>query len=101
MILMRDTMAACSAALRFEHVAQHAVDAEADHRAGFEGFDMDVRGAFAQGLGEHGVDQADDGRVVFHFEQVCDVGRSCTSCCKSTSCERSSMSCAAWLSLRE
>ena len=39
-------------ALRLDHVAQHAVDAEAHHRARFEGFDVDVRGAVAQRLGE-------------------------------------------------
>ena len=59
-------------ALRLDHVAQHAVDAKAHHRAGFIGFDMDVRGILAQGLGQQRVDQADDRRIIFGFQQIAD-----------------------------
>ena len=34
------------------------------------GFDMNIRGFLFDGLGEHGVDQADDRRVVLAVEQI-------------------------------
>ncbi len=37
------------------------------------GFDMNIRGFFFDGLGEHGVDQADDRRVVLAVEQIVGV----------------------------
>jgi hypothetical protein len=72
MTLMRDTSAACSGARRRHHVAQHAIDAIADHRAVFIGFQMNVGGALAQALRQQRVDQPDDRRVVFRFEQIAD-----------------------------
>ena len=37
------------------------------------GFDMNIRGFLFDGLGEHGVDQADDRRVVLAVEQIVGV----------------------------
>ena len=53
-----------------QHFAQHAVDAEAHHQAVLERLDVDVGGVFLHRLREHGVDEPDDGRVVFALEQV-------------------------------
>ena len=41
---------------------------------GFVGFDVDVAGLVAGGLGEQGVDHADDWRAVLGVEQVGDLG---------------------------
>ena len=57
---------------RADHVAQATVDAVAHHRMRLERLDVDVAGAVARGLGEQGVDHADDGRVVLGVEQVRD-----------------------------
>ena len=57
-------------ALGLQHLAQHAVDAEAHHQAVLERLDVDVGGVLADRLGQHGVDQADDRRVVIALEQV-------------------------------
>ena len=62
-------------ALGLQHLAQHAVDAEADHQAVLERLDVDVGGVFLDRLGEHGVDQPDDRRVVLAFEQVGRLGQ--------------------------
>ena len=57
-------------ALGLQHFAQHAIDAEAHDQAVLERLDVDVRGVFLDRLREHGVDQADDRRVVVAVEQV-------------------------------
>ena len=53
-----------------QHFAQHAVDAEAHHQPVLERLDVDVGRVFLHRLREHGVDEADDRRVVFALEQV-------------------------------
>ena len=70
MTLMRETTSGATARLALQHFAQHAVDAETHHQPVLERLDVDVRGVFLHRLGEHGIDQADDGRVVFALEQV-------------------------------
>ena len=62
-------------ALGLQHFAQHAVHAEAHHEAVLEWLDVDVRGVFLDRLGQHGVDQADDWRVVLALEQVRRLGQ--------------------------
>ena len=57
-------------ALGLQHLAQHAVDAEAHDQAVLERLDVDVGGVLLDRLGEHGVDQADDRRIVVAVEQV-------------------------------
>ena len=52
------------AAVGLGDVAQHAVAAQAHHRLALVGLDVDVRGPSRHRLGEQGVDQADDRRVV-------------------------------------
>ena len=70
MTLMRETTSGATARLALQHLAQHAVDAEAHHEPVLERLDVDVRGVFLHRLREHGVDEADDRRVVFALEQV-------------------------------
>ncbi len=60
---------------RLEHVAQHAVPAEAHHRAPLEGLDVDVRSVLAHRLGEECVDQPHDGRVVLALQEIGDLGK--------------------------
>ena len=60
---------------RPHHVAQRAVHAEAHHRVGLEGLDVDVGGVVARGLGEQRVDHPDDRRIVLGFEQVFHLGQ--------------------------
>ena len=57
---------------------QDAVDAVADAELLFERLDVDVAGALLDGLGDHGVDEPDDGRLAGHVAQVFEifVGRS-------------------------
>ena len=62
-------------AVGLQHLAQHAVHAEAHHQARLEGFDVDVRGILADRLGEQGVDQADDGRIVLVLDQILRLGQ--------------------------
>ncbi|MNZ92510.1 hypothetical protein D3C78_1115370 [compost metagenome] len=50
--------------------AQVAVDAKAHAGMALVGLDVDVAGAVARGLGEQGVEHADDGRVVGGLQQV-------------------------------
>ena len=69
MTLIRDTSRAASSRL-LQHLAQHAVDAEAHHQAFLEGFQVDVRGVLADRLAEDRVDQANDRRVVLLLHQV-------------------------------
>ena len=61
-------------ALRLDHVAQHAVDAEAHDETLFLRLDMDVRRAFLHRFEQQRVDQADDGRIVALVEQIVDRG---------------------------
>ena len=75
MTLMRETDQRRDGAPALQHFAQHAVDAEAHDEPVLEGLDVDVRGVFLHRLGEHGVDQPDDGRVVFALEQVGLLGK--------------------------
>ena len=70
MTLMRETTSGATARLALQHFAQHAVDAEAHDQAVLERLDVDVRGVFLHRLRQHGVDEPDDRRVVFAFEQV-------------------------------
>ncbi len=57
-------------ALGLQHLAQHAVDAEAHHQAVLERLDVDVRGVLLHRLGQHRIDQADDRRIVVALEQI-------------------------------
>ena len=57
---------------RLDHVAQRAVDTEAHNGAGFEHFHVNIGSFLLQRLGEQGVDEADDGRIVLRFQQVGD-----------------------------
>ena len=59
---------------RSHDVAQRPVDAEAHDRMRLERLEVDVGRAFARGLGEERVDEADDRRVVLGLEQVLDLG---------------------------
>ena len=55
-------------------VEEHAVDAEADAEFLLERLDVDIAGALLDGLGDHGVDQADDRRLARHVAQVLEIG---------------------------
>jgi hypothetical protein len=57
-------------ALGLQHLAQHAVDAEAHHQPVLEGLDVDVGGVLATAWVSSGVDQPDDRRVVLALQQV-------------------------------
>ena len=56
-------------------IDEHAVAAKAHDGIAFVGFDVDVAGGLAHGLGEERVDHADDRRVVLGFEEVFDGGQ--------------------------
>ncbi len=60
---------------RAHDVTQRPVDAEAHQRIGLEGFDMDVRGVLLDRLGQQGVDQTDDGRLILGLQQVFRLGQ--------------------------
>jgi len=62
-------------ARRLEHVAQHAVDPEADDEALLLRLDMHVGRAFLHRFEQQRVDQPDDRRVVAGIEQIVDAGR--------------------------
>ena len=53
------------AALGAQDFAQDAVDAKANLQVALIGFDMNIRGFLFDGLGKHGVNQANNRRVVF------------------------------------
>ena len=53
---------------------EHAVDAVADAEFLLERLDVDVAGALLDGVGDHGVDQADDRRFARHVAQVFEIG---------------------------
>ena len=55
-------------------VEEHAVHAEADAEFLLERLDVNVAGALLDGVGDHGVDQADDRRFAGHVAQVFEVG---------------------------
>ena len=57
-------------ALRLQHLAQHSVHAEAHDQAILERLHVDVGGVLLHRLGEHGVDQPDDRRIVVAVEEV-------------------------------
>ena len=59
-------------AVGLHHFAQIAIDPKTYYRMALEGFDMDVAGAIARGLGQQGIEHADNGRVVRGFQQVFD-----------------------------
>ena len=61
------------AALGAQDFAQYAVDAKANLQVAFIGFDMNIRCFLFDSLGEHGVNQADNRRVVFAIQQVVGV----------------------------
>ncbi len=93
------------AALGLQHLAQHAVDAEAHHQAVLERLDVDVGGVLADRLGQQRIDQADDRRVIVALEQigllgqilrqVRQIGRLPRGRAASTRCCRLRRSCAA------
>ena len=56
--------------LWLQHLAQNAVDAETYYQSVFKGFDMNVRGVFLDRLGQQGIDEANNGGIVFAFQQV-------------------------------
>ena len=56
-------------------VEQHAIHAEADAELFLERLDVDVAGALLDGVGDHGVHQADDRRFAGHVAQVFEIGR--------------------------
>ena len=55
-------------------IEEHAIHAEAHAEFLLEGLDVNVAGALLDGLGDHGVDQADDGRLARHVAQVFEIG---------------------------
>ena len=55
-------------------VEEHAVHAVAYAELLLERLDMDIAGALLDGLGDHGVDQADDRRLAGHVAQVLEIG---------------------------
>ena len=55
-------------------VEEHAIHAEADAEFLLERLDVDVAGALLDGVGDHGVDQADDRRFAGHVAQVFEIG---------------------------
>ncbi len=57
-------------ALGLHHLAQDAVDPEADHQALLESLDMDVGRVLPDRLAQQRIDQADDRRVVLLLQQV-------------------------------
>src|SRR5262249_52029796 len=57
-------------AARLQYLAQHAIDAEANHQAVLERLDVDVGGVFLDRLGENGIDQPDDRRIVLAVEKI-------------------------------
>ncbi|MNS74569.1 hypothetical protein D3C72_1080500 [compost metagenome] len=57
-------------AVRLHHFAQGAVNAKAHARMALIGLDMDVAGSITRGLGQQGVEHADDGRITCGFQQV-------------------------------
>ena len=61
--------------LRLDDVAQNTIQAEAHHGARLEGLDVNIRGALAHRLGQQGIDQAHDGRVVLALQQVRRLGQ--------------------------
>ena len=72
-------------ALGLQHLAQHAVDAEAHHEAVLVGLDVDVGGVFLDRLRQHRVDQADDRRVVLALQRSEGSGRPSASPARSVS----------------
>ncbi len=54
-------------------IEQHAIHAEADAEFLLERLDVDVAGALLDGLGDHGVHQADDRRLARHVAQVFEI----------------------------
>ena len=54
------------------HLAQAAVDPKPHHRVPLVGLDVNVAGAVPCGLGQQGIEHADDGRIVRGFQQVLD-----------------------------
>ena len=55
-------------------IEEHAVHAEAHAEFLLERLDVNIAGALLDGLGDHGVDQADDGRLARHIAQVFEIG---------------------------
>ena len=68
--LMREMSSGATRALGLQHLAQHAVDAEADHEPVLVGLDVDVGSVFLDRLCQHGIDQADDRGVVLALHEV-------------------------------
>ena len=75
MTLMRETISGATRALGLQHLAQHAVDAEADDEAVLERLDVDVGRVVLDRLRQDRVDQLDDRRLVVAFEQVGGFGQ--------------------------
>ncbi len=67
---MREISSGATRALGLQHLAQHAVHAEADDQAVLVGLDVDVGGVLLDRLRQHGVDQADDRGVVLALHEV-------------------------------
>ncbi len=55
---------------RRQHVVQHTVDSEAHHQVAFENLDVNIARAILDRLRQQSIDQLDDRRRVFGFEQV-------------------------------
>ena len=55
-------------------VEEHAIHAEAHAEFLLERLDVNIAGALLDGLGDHGVDQADDGSLARHVAQVFEIG---------------------------
>ena len=55
-------------------VEEHAIHAEAHAEFLLEGLDVNVAGALFDGLGDHGVDQANDGSLARHVAEVFEIG---------------------------
>ena len=69
----REMMAAFSSRGGGSWLKEHAVHAVADAKFFLERLDVNVAGALFDGLGDHGVHQADDGRLARHVAQVLEI----------------------------
>ena len=54
-------------------IPEHAVDAVADAEFFFERLDVDIAGALFNGLGDHRIDETNDGRFARHVAEVFEV----------------------------
>ena len=65
----------CDRFFRTQYFAQNAIDTKAHDETILERFDVNIARAFFHRLGENGVDESNDRRVVFRFEQILRFGQ--------------------------